>query len=389
MNNHVNIHPKGWQAPKNLLLLVITVCLTILISQSASAQQLKPGFDVSEYLDMLSMDFLTADTPWTNKQITIPENAQLIYRSPETGLYNRWDLWKRGDKTAMIIIRGTVGNKESWMENFFAGMIPATGQLQLNDSTRFNYKLAKDERAYVHAGWTLALASMAPDIVAHIKTCYQQGIREFLISGHSQGGAISFLLRSYLQYLDEPGFPKDIIYKTYCSAAPKPGNLYYAYDFDFITGNGWGFRIVNVRDWVPETPFSIQTTRDFNAPNPFMNVKGALKKQNIFVRLIIGSMYNKLDRSTKRASRRMQKMLGKRLARLVKRSVPGYVPPPFTESHNYSPAGTPIILYPDAAYDSKHVFDGKNIFLHHMYAPYQEMVKSIYQSSLSEKTTDR
>jgi hypothetical protein len=379
MNTHVNNNPIGWQAPKCLLWILITSSLAIFQSPSLSAQHLKPGFDAREYLEMLSIDFLHADTPWTNTQIAAPENTHLVYRSPETGLRNRWDFWVRDDGTAIISIRGTVGNKESWMENFFAGMIPATGQLQLNDSTSFKYQLAQDNRAYIHAGWTLALASMAPDIVAHIKTYYKRGYREFLISGHSQGGAISFLLRSYLQYLDDPDFPKDIVYKTYCSAAPKPGNLYYAYDFDFITGNGWGLRVVNPRDWVPETPFSIQTNNDFNMPNPFMNVKGALKKQNIFVRLIIGGMYNKLDRGTKKASRRMQKMLGKRLAKLVRKSVPGYVPPPFVESHNYSPAGTPVILYPDAAYDSKYIFDGKNIFIHHMYAPYRELVNNRYQ----------
>lgn len=378
MNNLVNRKPKGWQAPQYLLWLLITGCLSVLLPRTSSAQHLRPGFDAKEYLDMLSIDFLHADTPWTNNQLIPPEHAQLVYRSPETGLHNRWDLWLRDDGVAVISIRGTVGNKESWMENFFAGMIPAAGQFQLNDSTTFKYRFAKDERAYVHAGWTLALASMAPDIVAHIKTYYKKGYHEFLISGHSQGGAISFLLRSYLQYLDDPDFPKDIVYKTYCSAAPKPGNLYYAYDFDYITGNGWGLRVVNPRDWVPETPFSVQTTNDFNTPNPFIGVKGALKKQNIFVRLIIGTMYNRLDRSTKKASRRMQKMLGKRLAGLVKKSIPGYVAPPFTGSHNYSPAGTPVILYPDAAYDSKYIFDGKNIFIHHMYAPYRDLTNSIY-----------
>ncbi|MBW8684581.1 lipase family protein [Chitinophaga rhizophila] len=379
MKTYIISRSKSHSAYQRLLRLVLTGCLALLMPDLAIAQHLKPGFDSKEYLDMLAIDFLHADTPWTNNQIVPPEHARLMYRSPETGLHNRWDLWLRDDQTAVISIRGTVGNKESWMENFFAGMIPASGQLQLNDSTIFKYRLAKEDKAFVHAGWTLALASMAPDIVKHIKELHQKGIKEFLISGHSQGGAICFLLRSYLQYLDDPDFPKDVIYKTYCSAAPKPGNLYYAYDFDYITRNGWGFRVVNTRDWVPETPFSLQTTNDFNTPNPFMNVKDALKKQNIFIRLIVGGMYNKLDRSSKKASRRMQKMLGKRLSKLVKKSMPEYVPPPFVESHAYSPAGTPVILYPDAAYDSKHVFDGKNIFLHHMYMSYKELVERIYQ----------
>lgn len=379
MSYCVNTYPDGRLLPNFICRSLIIGFLLVFRTAIVDAQHLRAGFDPKEYLELLDIDFLHADTPWAGYQVPPPAAAQLIYRSPETGLRNRWDLWVREDKTAVISIRGTVGSKDSWLENFYAGMIPATGQFQLNNNTTFKYKLSRDGRAYVHAGWTLALASMAPDIVAHIKECYSKGIREFLISGHSQGGAISFLLRSYLEYLDDPDFPKDIRFKTYCSAAPKPGNMYYTYDYDFITRDGWGFRVVNVRDWVPETPFSLQTTNDFNMPNPFTGVRGALKKQNLLVRIVIGSMYNKLDRSTKKASRRMQKMLGRRLAGQVKKSIPGYTPPSFAESHNYMPAGTPVILYPDAAYDSKYIFDGKNIFIHHMYAPYRDLVQHLYQ----------
>ena len=47
--------------------------------------------------------------------------------------------------------------------------------------------------------------------------------------------------------------------KTYCSAAPKPGNLFYAYDFEHITEGGWAFNVVNSADWVPELPSTTQT----------------------------------------------------------------------------------------------------------------------------------
>jgi hypothetical protein len=35
----------------------------------------------------------------------------------------------------------------------------------------------------------------------------------------------------------------------------KTGNLYFAYDFDYITRGMKAFTIVNTDDWVPETPF--------------------------------------------------------------------------------------------------------------------------------------
>ena len=79
-------------------------------------------------------------------------------------------------------------------------MVPAKGELQLNDSTKFTYTLATDSKAAVHMGWLIGLASLAPDINLKIDSCYKAGIRNFYIMGHSQGGAIAYLLTSYLHY---------------------------------------------------------------------------------------------------------------------------------------------------------------------------------------------
>jgi len=71
---------------------------------------------------------------------------------------------------------------------------------------------------------------------------------------------------------------KNLTIKTYASAAPKPGNLYYAYEYEAMTQNGWAFNVVNSADWVPEGPFSIQTTNDYNTLNPFKYIDVALQK---------------------------------------------------------------------------------------------------------------
>ncbi len=42
--------------------------------------------------------------------------------------------------------------------------------------------------------------------------------------------------------------------------------------------------------------------------NPFVNLHKALKKQRFFIRLAVNYMYGRLDRSSKRASRRMQRI---------------------------------------------------------------------------------
>lgn len=337
------------------------------------AQQLKPGFDPKEYHDLLSLP-----ERGDSAMSIHPENYQLLYTSPEVGFYNRWFLWKRNDGVVVINIRGTIGKLESWLANFYAAMIPAKGSLQLTDSTRFDYILAKDSAAaYVHVGWTVALGFMAPDIVAHIKEQYQAGAREFIIMGHSQGGAIAFLTRSYLEYL--PGMPKDIKYKTYCSAAPKPGNLFYAYDYDFITRDGWGFRVVNAADWVPETPLSLQRVTDFNPVNPFIDIPGTLKKQKFFVRLYGKMVYNKLTRATNRSVRRYRKYLGNTVYKISKKHLPQLQQPVYLYSNNYMTAGSPIVLMPDEEYHRKFLFDGKNVFLHHHPDNYRYLLKKYYQ----------
>lgn len=360
----------------------ISLCCFLFLlfaGNSCFAQHLSPGFDPMEYDDLLKMMERVVDTPWTNVKSKPPRNARMVYRSATSGLENRWDLWLRDDRTVVIVIRGTNGTADSWLENFYAGMIPSQGVLRLNDSTSFPYKVAEDPKAYVHAGWMIGVAAMAPEMIRKINEYYQQGIHDFIVFGHSQGGAISFLMRSYLAYAD--GLPKDIVFKTYASAAPKPGNLYYAYDFDRICAGGWGLRVVNTRDWVAETPFSIQTTRDFTAVSPFANINAALKQQKWPVRSVLRYMYGRLDRPTKRSARRMQRILGKLAYKRVKKILPEYERPPFVNSHNYTPAGTPVILYPVAGYDDTFPFNGKNIFVHHMPAVYRWELEKIYHIS--------
>lgn len=357
----------------------LLICYVVLLfgNNTTTAQHLKPYFDPAEYSDLLKLVERMGDTPWTKVKSVLPPDYKLVYRAPESGLQNRWDLWTYQQRTGIIVIRGTNGTGTSWLENFYAGMIPAQGTVVLNDSTKVPYRVAKDSAAYVHAGWMLAVAAMGPGMIEKINQYYRQGIHDFIIFGHSQGGVISLLMRSYFEYNDQ--VPKDITFKTYASAAPKPGNLNYAYDFDYITRGGWALRVVNADDWVPETPFSIQTTKDFVPVSPFMNVKGILKKQKFPVRSVLSYMYGRLDRPGKRASRRMQRILGKTAYKRVKKVLPEYARPGFVKSHSYMPAGIPVILYPVEGYIEQFPFDGKNIFIHHSIQAYRWELEKIYK----------
>lgn len=66
------------------------------------------------------------------------------------------------------------------------------------------------------------------------------------------------------------GIYQNILVKTYASAAPKMGNMYFAYDYDNANRSRWSFSIINTADPVPEIPFTTQQIDiDMNDPNPY------------------------------------------------------------------------------------------------------------------------
>lgn len=197
--------------------------------------------------------------------------------------------------------------------------------------------------------------------------------------GHSQGGAIAYLLRSYLQYLPTTVLPSDITYKTYCSAAPKPGNEYYADDFNFITRDGWALHVVNPLDWVPQTPITVQTLEDFNPANPFIHIKSTLKKQKFLARIYLKLVYGKMDRGTKKAARRLSKYLGNHVYKFIHKSLPQFQQPNYVKSQNYIPAGYPVVLLPYPGYEESYKFNGKNVFVYHGIDAYYDLVNHYYK----------
>ncbi len=356
------------------------IVLLVLQSTYSNAQVLKPGFDIDEYIGVLQRCALQVDASFRG-QLPKELTFQRVYRSPEQGLHNKFDVWQSKDKSIITInLRGTTSDFDSWLENFYSAMVPATGSLKLSDKYTFNYKLSNDPKATVHIGWTIGIGSIAPDVVDKIQKYYAEGARQIIVEGHSQGGALSYLMSSYLHYLIIDGkLPANIVIKTYCSAAPKPGNLYYAYDFDYITRGGWAFNIVNAADWVPETPFSIQTLRDMNKINPFADPMAMLHKERRVVRWYAARVYRRLDRSTTKAQRRFEKNLGKKLYLRVKKFMPEYEEPVYAHSSNFMRAGTPVVLQPDEEYYKRFPDSSANVFRHHLFEPYYFLAKKTYK----------
>jgi hypothetical protein len=253
-------------------------------------------------------------------------------------------------------------------------MVPGESSIQLTEDYRFEYKFAERKDAMVHVGWTIGTGFLVKEYLPVLESLLARGLRNVIVTGHSQGGALSFLNTSFIYYYFKEKYP-DLNLKNYASAAPKPGNMFYAYDFDYITGPGFAYRIVNADDWVPETPISVQVLGDLNPVNPLASAPATIKEQKWPDRVVMKHVFNKMRKGSEKAARRYKKYLGEGVGKLVKKSLPGYVPPAYSLGSNYMTAGAPVILLPDPDYQKQFVPDGKNVFLHHMYAPYLFLLK--------------
>lgn len=353
----------------------------ILFSQETVAQHLKPGFDKSEFIEMLKIGArTTADSSYYNEFPT-PEHYKMIYQSPEIGLDNLWQLWINEDSVAVISIRGTTTTAASFLANFYAAMVSAKGALHLEKNFTFDYDLSDDPKAAVHVGFLVSMAFLARDILPKIDSLYKVGVKDFIIAGHSQGGAITYLLTSYLESLkDENKLPRNIKFKTCASASPKPGNLFYAYQYENLTRGGWAYNVVSTADWVPEVPFSIQTVNDFNTVNPFANAKGLIKKQGFPKNLVLRHLYNKLSKPSARAQKNYEKYLGKMISKSIKKKLAEFEPPVYFKSNDYVRTGITIVLYADSTYYKAFPQDANKIWDNHTQKPY------LY---LAEKMPDR
>ncbi|MCF2444974.1 lipase family protein [Dyadobacter sp. CY345] len=350
--------------------LLIALFLVSKIQVSAQNAILKPGFDKSEYVELMHMHARLYDT--TKNTLPFPVHFRYAYRSPVMGMDNRWDLWVN-DKSnvAVINLRGTTVNPVSWLQNFYAAMVPAKGELKLSNSFTFKYHLADNPRASVHVGWLIGVAYLGTDILPKIDSCYKKGIKNFVIMGHSQGGALSYLMTSYLYNLQkENAIPKDIRFKTYSSAAPKAGNVYYGYEYENLVDGGWGVNIINGADWVPQTPFSVQTLADFNNVNPFKDIDAVVKKQKLFTRVALRHAYKQLKKPSEKAQRNYEKYLGGFASKMVKKTLPEFVPPTYSHTADYVRIGPTITLLGDEEYYKLFPDSDKDVFVHHLLAPY-------------------
>lgn len=104
---------------------IILMSLIVLACSFCEAQQLKPGFDASEYKELILVSARTSANPTYFNQFPEPAKFRKLYQSPVMGLDNLWDFWSNNEGIAVISIRGTTQKMESWLANFYAAMVPA------------------------------------------------------------------------------------------------------------------------------------------------------------------------------------------------------------------------------------------------------------------------
>jgi len=308
----------------------------------------------------------------SQNELDDPKKFKRVCRGPVMGLANLWELWiDSRSQQAIISIRGSVKETDSWLANIYAAMIPAKGRIKNGNNQYIEYNLSDDPKAAIHAGWTIASVILLQDMKSHIDSCLGSGIKDIIVTGHSQGVGIANMISTQLHKIWREGkVMNDLRIKTYCSAAQKPGNLYFAYEFERINQGGWAFNVVNPMDWVPEVPFSIQTVDDFNEINPFRNAKKLLNQQKQPYRFLLKKIYKRLSNPAKRARKNYQKYLGKYLSVIVSKKLHGTEPEFFSQSNNYVRTGQTWLLEPNADYlnnnPMRHI-EGFPHYMHHSY----------------------
>lgn len=367
------------------LLLLLAICSRPAIGQTS----LQPGYDNAEGIEMLKLAGNFVDTVVPDMQVPRSQRFRPVYRSPELGLQNQWELLTDGEGTAVISLRGTANTGVSWLENGYAAMTPATGSMQLDEGAPFRFDLADDHRAAVHVGWLLGTGFLWRDIRPKIDSLYAAGTRDVLITGHSQGGALCYLLTAHINRLQHAGeLPADLRFKSYALAAPKPGNAFFAYSYEYNT-RGWAFNVINAWDWVPEAPVSIQTMADFNAISPFANAEKVIRTFPFSQRLVLKHVYNKLDGPTRKAQRSYMKYLGGTAGKQVRKVLPHYVEPPFATTNLYVRTGTIITILPDSAYAVHYPQDPKRPFVNHTLGAYLYLLERYNTDARAEATTQQ
>jgi hypothetical protein len=294
---------------------------------------------------------------------------------------NRFDVWLTNDQRAVITIRGTIVDTGamSFSAAFYSLMAPANGKIKISDTSWFEYKLAELSGAGIHLGMLLGLYFISGDLIDQVNARYRDGIRDFIIVGHSQGSGISLLATSYLWYLRKAGkLPADIRFKTYSIATPKIGNLQYVYDYEKLTAGGYALSVNNVIDWVPCIAMTFQATKDFPKVSPFRNIREFILGVNYTPGPRFDEGFEKFSKDIPNVIDQVTQSIHESVYPKIARAIPGYVEPECMTSFDFVRSGLCVPLVPDKEYYKLFPNDPARfkVWENHSVYPYYILVKS-------------
>lgn len=363
--------------------------ITASFAQPAS-HRFGKGFDAQECDNLLRLNAAFLDTTKGNHFEKFLPQYRFVYRSASMGLDNVWDLWIRNDSTVVITLRGTTADPKSILADFLCAMSPAKGQLVLSPDDTLDYQLAAHPRAAVHTGFLIGFGYLAKDMLPKIDSLYSSGYRNYLIAGHSQGGSLCYYVSAWLYYLAKHGGYPQLQVKTYASASPKMGNMYFAYDYDNAMHAEWAFSIVNTADPVPEMPFTTQQVDvDMNEPNPILNLMKRFDRLPFFKRLVLKRAFNKMRKGAAKSSRAYQKYLGGYTSKFIQNLVPGLSIPDTVNTTYFVRPGVPITLMTNEAYvDYFQDLAREGAYYHHNPKTYRYLLRQYYEglAKMEEKS---
>ncbi|MFB2121663.1 hypothetical protein [Parapedobacter sp. 2B3] len=361
-------------------LIALMLFVNSIYGQPARDDTFEPGFNPQESDELLALNFAFLDTNRNARFDTFLPGYRFLYRSESIGLDNAWDLWIRSDSTVTIVVRGTTANPKSILADFLCAMSPAQGTLILAPGDTLAYRLAAHEKAAVHTGFLIGFGYLAYDMRPKVDSLYAAGYRNFLVTGHSQGGALSYYTSAWLHYLEKDNIYRGIRVKTYASASPKLSNMYFAYDFDNVTRAEWAFSLTNSADVVPEMPFTTQQVDvDMNEPNPILRLMDRFDSLPFFQRLVMKRAFNRMRKGAAKSSLAYQKYLGGYTAKLIAEMVPGLELPHTINSTYFVRPGVPISLVVDDEYMNHFAPLAKEgPYYHHNPITYRYLLRKYY-----------
>ncbi|MGB1309412.1 MAG: lipase family protein [Oceanihabitans sp.] len=301
---------------------------------TVTVAQIKPGFYANEASYTIAMcNSFNFTKQFGSTENIIPENFNLLYASEILSMDNKFEIYENGN-TGVINYRGSTDKIISWVENFYSAMIPAQGEIIIDDETHhYNFSAAKN--AAVHAGYALSIVLLSEKITEQVKALNANGIYDIVITGHSQGGALATMTRAYLENLPPNKLSAKNNFKTYAYAQPMSGNKEFAKDYNNrFSKLETSYSIINPKDPIPYMPFNYEEEKLISKEKVkgwlFGKKKFKAKKlgQDAFIRLFERG----LTKYIKSSNKLINKILGLKFGKIVM--------PEFVADINYYPTGT-------------------------------------------------